>query len=106
MTWQELVKLEKNYYQTLDNLRRFEETLKPEEKELFLKNFKELDPDQTYSLNRNLPLDNTQQPVETQNEDEPVEDPHLLMSQKNESFSQDTEESVGTIEDYKKIKGL
>ena len=71
---QQKVKLEKNYYQTLDNLRRFEETLKPEEKELFLKNFRELDPDRTYSLNRNLPLDNTPQPIETQNEDEPIEE--------------------------------
>lgn len=104
---QQKVKLEKNYYQTLDNLRKFEETLKPEDKELFRKNFKELDSDKTYSLNRNLPIQSEQHPLkEQQEESAEIEDPHLLISQTQESFSNDTEESVGSIEDYKKLKGL
>ena len=104
---QQKIKLEKNYYQTLDNLRKFEETLKPEDKELFRKNFKELDSDKTYSLNRNLPIESEQHPLKEQQEDSAeIEDPHLLISQTQESFSNDTEESVGSIEDSKKLKGL
>ena len=100
---QQKVKLEKNYYQTLDNLRKFEEALKPEDRELFHKNYKELDPDKTYSSNHSLPFQ-SEQPSPEESID--VEDPHLLISQTKESFSQDTEESVGSIEDYKKLKGL
>ncbi len=105
---QQKAKLEKNYYQTLDNLRKFEETLKPEDKELFLKNFKELNPDQTYSLNHNLPLKDEETSSSEPKVDDSIEieDPHLLMSQTQQSFSDDVEESVGSIEDYKRLKGL
>ena len=105
---QQKAKLEKNYYYTLDNLRKFEEALKPEDKELFHKNFKELSPDQTYSVNRNLPLQDEQPSPREQEAEEPspVEDPHLLISQTQESFTHDTEESVGSMEDYKRLKGL
>ncbi|HLE11746.1 MAG: hypothetical protein A2504_15390 [Bdellovibrionales bacterium RIFOXYD12_FULL_39_22] len=33
-------------------------------------------------------------------------DPHRLPTQKNGTFKDDTEESVGTLEDYKKVKNL
>lgn len=105
---QQKVKLEKNYYYTLDNLRKFEETLKPEDRELFHKNFKELSLDQTYSLNHNLSLKDEKPSPKEQDTEESTqfEDPHLLVSQTQESFTQDTEESVGSIEDYKRLKGL
>ena len=34
------------------------------------------------------------------------EDPHLLTTQKAEDWSQDTEESSGTIDDYNAYKGI
>ena len=97
---QQKTRLEKNYYQTLENLRKFEEGLKPEEKELFFKEYRSLNPDTTYSNNHEL-----------SKEGEAIsgtdfEDPHFLPSQRESSFSEDTEESTGTIEDYNKIKGL
>ena len=100
---QQKVKLEKNYYHTLENLRKFEGNLKPEERELFIKSFKELNFDHTYSSNHDLP---TEASSIVQDQNEPVEDPHLLISQTQQSFSEDTEESSGSIEDYKRLKGL
>ena len=58
------------------------------------------DPDHTYStinnqstLGENIPADI-----------DPLE-PHLLRTQKNADFASDTEESVGTMEDYRSYKG-
>ena len=59
-------------------------------------------------MNRNLPLQDEQPSPKEQDTEESsqFEDPHLLISQTQESFTQDTEESVGSIEDYKRLKGL
>ena len=98
-------RLHKNYYQTLENLRKFENNLKPDEKEIFFKNYRTLVPDTTYSSNHELQSKDPQHLAEG-NEDHSSEDPHFLPSQKDHSFSKDTEESVGNLDDYKKVKGL
>jgi hypothetical protein len=98
-------RLQRNYYQTLENLRKFENNLKPDEKEIFLKNYRTLTPDTTYSANHEIQSEN-QQNLVGNNEDRSFEDPHCLSSQKDHSFSEDMEESVGSFDDYKKLKGL
>ena len=97
---QQKTRLEKNYYQTLENLRKFEEGLRPEEKELFFKEYRALNPDITYSNNHELSQEGE---VLSMTE---FEDPHVLPGQRESAYAEDTEESTGTIEDYKKFKGL
>lgn len=98
---QQLNKLERNFYSTLNDLRDFEAKLPPETKELFEKRVNGLRPDVTYSTNHQL------NPTENVSIDEThIEDPHLLASQKKASYKDDTEESMGSLEDYNKYKML
>jgi hypothetical protein len=97
----QLAKLERNFYRTLDELRSHEEKVKPEFEEKFKKLVDGLELDTTYSNNHELPLQ-----AEVLVKDEEIEDPHLLPTQVNHEFKGDQEESVGSLEDYRKYKGL
>lgn len=98
---QQLNKLERNFYQTLEELRRFEQGLAPDLKEQFEARNNGLEVDLTYSQNHQL---------EPRGEEVPTvgefEDPHFLMTQKNCDYEEDKDESVGTLDDYKRYKGL
>lgn len=92
-------KLEKQFDRTLLELRQFEEALSPQDKEMLFKDKGRSHMDHTYSSNHDL---DTKAPKVDENLSE---EPHVLESQKNCDFSQDSEESVGTLEDYLEYKG-
>jgi hypothetical protein len=94
-------KLERIYYNTVSKLREFEDSLTGEKKELFEKHFHSLKKDHAYSTNHELPV--IAEHVSHQGD---FEDPHYLELQKEADFSEDTDESTGSIEDYKAYKGL
>lgn len=93
-------KLERNFYNTLNDVREFENKLSPEARELFEKRNNGLRPDTIYTTNHQITEEVVVVPVEE------VEDPHFLQSQKAADYSGDTEESVGTLDDYLKYKNL
>ncbi|EQC44897.1 hypothetical protein [Bacteriovorax sp. Seq25_V] len=99
-----LEKLEYNFIESQKVFLAFKERLSPEDLEAFEKHFNSYKPDFTYSSNHNI------DPLETTIEvaDEQIQDPHLLESQKRafQDYSDDTEESMGSIDDYKKYKGI
>ena len=101
----QLYKLEKNFFDSIEHLRRFEANLEPWQREALEKRKTErYKLDLTYSLNRGL--DPAEEPkVEVSPEE--IEDPHFKESQKEafEMYKDDTEESEGTFEDYLKLKG-
>lgn len=101
----QLRRLEKNFYDSIEHLRRFEANLEPWQREALEKRKTErYTIDATYSLNRGLdPL--APQPVEVAPEE--IEDPHFKDSQKEAfaEYKEDDEESMGTYEDYLKYKG-
>lgn len=101
-----LYRLEKNFFDSIEHLRRFEAGLEPWQREaLESRKTERYRIDATYSENRNLdPL--AIQPIEVKPEE--IEDPHFKDSQKEAfaEYADDTEESSGSFEDYLKIKGL
>ncbi|MFL5785444.1 MAG: hypothetical protein ACJ76H_12575 [Bacteriovoracaceae bacterium] len=101
----QLRRLEKNFYDSIEHLRRFEANLEPWQREALEKRKTErYTIDATYSLNRGLdPL--APQPIEVTPEE--IEDPHFKDSQKEafEEYKEDQEESVGSYDDYLKYKG-
>lgn len=102
----QLYRLEKNFFDSIEHLRRFEANLEPWQREALEKRKTErYRIDSTYSENRNL--DPMAQPEVEVKPDE-IEDPHFKDSQKEafEEYKEDTEESEGTYEDYLKLKGL
>lgn len=94
-------KLERNFYNTLNDVREFENKLAPDVKVLFEKRNNGLKADRTYTSNHEIPIEGDEVPS-----DLPPAEPHLLQSQIAADYSKDTEESVGTAEDYLKYKGL
>ena len=95
-------KIEKNYRTALANLRKFETDLKEDwQKEILKSKIDGLPADRQYTTDHNI---------------EPVgdevsfvgefEDPHLLVTQKEHQWTEDTEESSGSIEDYNTYKGI
>ncbi len=94
-------KLERNFYNTLNDVRDFESKLAPDVKILFEKRNNGLRADRTYTTNHEIPIEGDEVPS-----DLPPAEPHLLQSQIAADYSNDTEESVGTAEDYLKYKGL
>lgn len=94
-------KLERNFYNTLGEVREFENRLAPDVRELFEKRNNGYQNDRIYTTNHELPIEGDKVP-----EDLIPEDPHLLQSQVNCDFSNDTEESIGTAEDYLRYKNL
>ena len=97
----QLAKLERSFYRTLSELREYEDNLKPELKEKFDAKYNGLSVDNTYSTNHEIPFE--AEPVAAEGD---FDDPHLLPTQKDSSYSEDTEESVGSMEDYNSYKGL
>jgi hypothetical protein len=95
-------KLERNFYNTLNDVREFENKMTPESRELFEKRNNGLAPDTIYTTNHQI--------VETEEKrvvpEEEIEDPHFLQSQRAADYSGDTEESAGSLDDYLRYKNL
>lgn len=94
-------KLERNFYNTLHDIRDFESKLAPEARELFEKRNNGLRQDNIYTSNHELPLVGENPPPETESAD-----PHFLQSQKAANYADDKEESVGSADDYLRYKNL
>lgn len=99
--YQQKAKLERNFYQTLFDLRDFEDKATPEIKD-FLK-IKTNGRSEDYIYSENHALEKT---GKLEIEGEKFEDPHFLPSQARANYAEDTEESSGTLDDYKNYKGL
>lgn len=101
----QLYKLEKNFFDSIEHLRRFEDSLEPWQRDALEKRKTErYKPDLTYSNNRGwIPEEIAKVEVAP----EEIEDPHFTESQMEafKEYENDTEESVGTFEDYLKLKG-
>ncbi len=94
-------KIKKNYQLALKNLRDFEMNLEDWQKEVLSKRVNLYPEDNQYTQDHNIPKEG-----DIVNFTGDFEDPHLLPTQKAEKWSEDTEESEGTFEDYLKYKGL
>ncbi|MFA6238691.1 MAG: hypothetical protein WC635_15255 [Bacteriovorax sp.] len=94
-------KLERNFYNTLNDIREFENKLAPEARELFEKRNNGLKQDNIYTTNHELPLAGEEAPPPTE-----WADPHFLESQQLANYAEDKEESMGTADDYLKYKNL
>ena len=97
----QLRKLEKEFTDSQARVLAYEESLRPEDRDQLIKDYGGKPEDHVYTQNHQLPAHQIEVPVTGD-----FEDPHVLESQKQANFKNDTEESVGTIEDYKKLKGL
>lgn len=95
-------KLERLFYESLDKLYSFAESVPPEFREEFEKKVNGLRFDRVYSEHREISAEGE---LEIRSENE-IEDPHYLESQKSANYADDTEESIGTVEDYNNYKGL
>jgi len=102
---QQLNRLERIFDQTLKDLRTYEESLSPELKEYVESRVNGLKLDQTYTLNHPSTVQEHIESVESLNVEVIFQDPHLLQSQIQCNFENDTEESVGTMDDYLRYKG-
>jgi hypothetical protein len=101
----QLYKLEKNFFDSIEHLRRFEASLEPWQREALEKRKTErYKLDLTYSNNRGI---DPKEEAKIEVSPEEIEDPHFKESQKEAylEYQEDTEESVGTFEDYLKLKG-
>jgi hypothetical protein len=94
-------KLERNFYNTLNDIREFESKLAPDVMTLFEKRNNGYQYDRIYTTNHEIPVEGDVVP-----DDLPPAEPHLLRSQIAADYSGDVEESVGTAEDYLKYKGF
>ena len=96
---QQKEKLEKNFYKTLEDVRKFEDSLEGVEREVFLERFYyDGEVDRTYSKNREISPQGEHAP------EGPFEDPHLLEDQKASDYSDDDEETCGSMDDYHAYK--
>jgi hypothetical protein len=98
----QLNKLERLFYQSLNDLREFENKIPEETKPLFEKRINGLTLDMTYSSNHNISPEASVVVIAESD----IEDPHFLASQKKANYKEDTEESVGTLEDYNSYKNI
>ena len=94
-------KLERQFSQSAARLQEFETQLNPQEKALFDQHYNSYPKDLTYAENRQIGPDAPAVPFEGD-----FDDPHLLESQRKAKYAGDTEESLGTFEDYKSYKGI
>jgi hypothetical protein len=102
----QLYKLEKNFFDSIEHLRRFEAALEPWQKEaLEARKTERYKLDLTYSNNRGW---NPEEIAKADFMPDENEDPHFKDSQREafEEYKEDTEESEGTYEDYLRLKGL
>ena len=85
----------------MEAIRRFETNLKDWQIEVLKEKIDRYPADRQFSATHGL---------EPKGEEVPFagdfEDPHMLPTQIEADYSNDTEESIGTIEDYKNYKGL
>jgi len=97
----QLDKIENNLTKTLNDLRKFENGLNDWQKEVLTKKIDNLPPDRHFTSTHDL------EPV---GEDVPFsgdfEDPHLLTIQKEADYSEDKEETQGTMADYYAYKEI
>lgn len=98
---QQKAKLERNFTGSMAKVREFEEALSDEDLAKFKAKVDGLKFDSTYSDNHEIAFEAEPVPFDG----EPAE-PHYLETQKNSNFSDDTEESVGSLEDYLAYKGV
>lgn len=94
-------KLERNFTGSMAKVREFETALSDEDLARFKAKVDGLKFDSTYSDNHEIAFD--AEPVSF--ELDPAE-PHYLETQKSGNFSDDTEESSGSLEDYQAYKGV
>ncbi len=94
-------KLERAFHRTILDLRQYEKSLSPEQFAVLKSKRDGLRMDVTYTTNHQLPPEAPAVPTQGD-----FEDPHVLQSQIQCDFSNDKEESVGSIDDYKRYKGL
>jgi hypothetical protein len=102
----QLLRLEKNFFDSIEHLRRFEANLEPWQREALEKRKTErYKLDLTYSSNRGW---DPEEIAKADFQPDENEDPHFKDSQKEafQEYREDTEESEGTYEDYLKVKGL
>ena len=97
----QLNRVEHNFQKTLVAIKEFVDSLKDWQKEVLDKKLNFYPEDRQYSSTHDL------EPVGDQVDFEgEFEDPHLLETQKNHEWSNDTEQSEGTMDDYNKYKGI
>lgn len=92
-------KITGNYMRTLRAVFNFKSTLNEWQQETLDKKLELYPEDNQYTTTHNLPLTG-----EVEVENDQIEDIHLNENQKLASYKDDTEESTGSIEDYKKYK--
>lgn len=95
----QLDKIESNFEKTLEALRSFERSLKDWQRDVLKQKIDAYPEDRQFSQTHGLEAKGDDVAFSGE-----FEDPHLLPFQKESDFSGDTEESVGTIEDYKRYK--
>ncbi|MFT6604279.1 MAG: hypothetical protein ACJARO_001798, partial [Bacteriovoracaceae bacterium] len=98
---QQKAKLERNFTGSMAKVREFEEALSDEDLALFKAKVNGLKNDTTYSENHEIPFEADPVPFDSE-----AAEPHYLETQKSSDFSDDTEESVGSMEDYLSYKGV
>ena len=94
------VKLEKNFYKTVEQLREFEAKIPQDLKEKFILKTDQYGPDNDYSTGHNIPKEGA---LEIESNEE-IQDPHYLNSQMEASYKDDREESSGAMEEYLNYK--
>lgn len=95
----QLAKLERIFSESAKALLDYEDSVGPEIKEEFMAKKSGLPLDTAYSDRRELEEIVLPRPEE-------IFDPHFLVEQKEADFQNDQEESEGTLEDYKRYKGV
>lgn len=101
----QLYKLEKNFFDSIEHLRRFEANLEPWQREALEKRKTErYKLDLTYSNNRGW---NPEEIAKAEFQPDENEDPHFKETQKEAfaEYKEDIEESEGSYEDYLRYKG-
>ena len=98
---QQVDKARRVYTQALKTLRHFEKNLEDWQRDVLKEFLAEYPEDRQYSSEHNL------EPVgDTVSFTGEFEDPHLLPVQKSQAWSEDTEDTEGTMADYYAYKGL
>lgn len=98
----QLEQLENNFYRTLDELRKFEDEIPEHLRDKFDIKGNSENVDTVYSSNHEIEPFPEVAPIP----EEDIIDPHLLATQIQSDYKEDTEESVGSMDDYNKYKGL
>jgi len=99
---QQLKKNEDNYYRSLKQLRDFEESLTEWQRLKFKEHLSIYKEELTYENAHGVDGNHDEIPQDGQ-----FEDPHLTITQvESQDYVSDEEESVGTMEDYNRLKGI